>query len=270
MKVLKGKVRIEDAGFDWKILGPDVPKDPKMVEYVAWQSDQDAYAHTGQKCSAQSILFMHKNWTKTNFLELIEKQANKRSLSNLSIGPVLSWNNERIKAHIDAVLELDGSKLLFGGEPLPQPHTIPAVYGSYKPTAIYVPFKHFRSSNKFKLLTTELFGPFQIVTDYRTNEVPALLNLLERMSHHLTAAVVSNDQLFTEQILGSTVNGTTYAGLRARTTGAPQNHWFGPCGDPRGAGIGTAEAIQLVWSHHREIVTDIGPIKEDWTIPEPN
>jgi len=59
----------------------------------------------------------------------------------------------------------------------------------------------------------------------------------------LTAAVVSNDQVFTEKILGSTVNGTTYAGIRARTTGAPQNHWFGPAGDPRGAGIGTAEAI---------------------------
>jgi 1-pyrroline-5-carboxylate dehydrogenase len=29
-KVLSGKIRIEDAGFDWKILGPDVPKDEKM------------------------------------------------------------------------------------------------------------------------------------------------------------------------------------------------------------------------------------------------
>jgi len=28
------------------------------------------------------------------------------------------------------------------------------------------------------------------------------------------------------QILGSTVNGTTYCGRRARTTGAPQNHWY--------------------------------------------
>lgn len=43
--------------------------------------------------------------------------------------------------------------------------------------------------------------------------------------------------------MGRTINGTTYEGLRARTTGAPQNHWFGPSGDPRGAGIGTAEAI---------------------------
>ena len=53
-----GQVFLEDAGFDWKILGPDVSD----VEYVAWQSDQDAYACSGQKCSAQSILFMHRNW----------------------------------------------------------------------------------------------------------------------------------------------------------------------------------------------------------------
>ena len=26
-------------------------------------------------------------------------------------------------------------------------------------------------------------------------------------------------------VLSHTVNGTTYAGIRARTTGAPQNHW---------------------------------------------
>jgi len=26
-KKLEGKVRLEDGGFDWKILGPDVPKD---------------------------------------------------------------------------------------------------------------------------------------------------------------------------------------------------------------------------------------------------
>lgn len=186
------------------------------------------------------------------------------------MGPVLSWTNERIKAHIDSVLELDGAKILFGGEPLPQPHKIPAIYGSFKPTAVFVPLKHFRGEKKFKLLTTELFGPFQIVTEYGNKDVDYLLEILEGMSHHLTAAVVSNDSVFQERILSSTVNGTTYSGLRARTTGAPQNHWFGPCGDPRGAGIGTAEAIKLVWSHHREIVSDIGPISPTWTIPPPN
>jgi len=44
---------------------------------------------------------------------------------------------------------------------------------------------------------------------------------MEKMSHHLTAAVVSNDPIFTEEVLSRTVNGTTYHGLRARTTGAP-------------------------------------------------
>lgn len=46
--VMKGKIKIEDAGFDWKILGPDVQE----VDYVVWQCDQDAYAFSGQKCSA--------------------------------------------------------------------------------------------------------------------------------------------------------------------------------------------------------------------------
>lgn len=52
------QVFLEDAGFDWKVLGPDVSN----LEYVAWVCDQDAYACSGQKCSAQSMLFMHKNW----------------------------------------------------------------------------------------------------------------------------------------------------------------------------------------------------------------
>lgn len=31
-KLTHGKVKIEDAGFDWKILGPDVSN----IDYVAW------------------------------------------------------------------------------------------------------------------------------------------------------------------------------------------------------------------------------------------
>lgn len=66
-----------------------------------------------------------------------------------------------------------------------------------------------------------------------------MIECCNRFNNHLTAGVVSNDVLFLEKVLGSTLNGVTYAGNRARTTGAPQNHWFGPSGDPRGAGIGT-------------------------------
>lgn len=82
-----------------------------------------------------------------------------------------------------------------------------------------------------------------MITEYGDKDVDKVIETCEAMTHHLTAAVVSNDPIFTNKILESTINGTTYAGMRARTTGAPQNHWFGPCGDPRGAGIGTDEAI---------------------------
>ena len=117
---------------------------------------------------------------------------------------------------------------------------------------------------------TELFGPFQIVVEYGDKDVPYVLELLNALPKYLTAALVSNDPIFTDNILGDTLNGTQYHGLRARTTGAPQNHWFGPSGDPRGAGIGTAEAIKHTWSHHREIITDTGPIPRDWVMPGPS
>ena len=148
------------------------------------------------------------------------------------------------------------------------------------------------------------------------------------MENHLTAGVVSNDVQFCNHVLANTINGTTYAGLRARTTAAPQQHWFGgfcveggirdsddesrqmrdergkrkgergkkkeergktrrnqtkrdrltqqpvpppttltptgPSGDPRSAGIHTAEAIKLCWSSHREIIYDWGPVADSW------
>ncbi|MBA0794430.1 hypothetical protein Gohar_018759, partial [Gossypium harknessii] len=229
---LKGRVKLEDAGFDWKILGPDVEE----VDYVAWVCDQDAYACSGQKCSAQSILFMHEVTT------------------------------EAMLEHKKKLLQISGSKLLFGGEPL-ENHSIPAIYGAIKPTAIYIPLEEILKPANYELVTKEIFGPFQIITDYKKDQLPMVLDALERMHAHLTAAVVSNDPIFLQDVIGKTVNGTTYAGLRARTTGAPQNHWFGPAGDPRGAGIGTPEAIKLVWSCHREIIYDFGPVPRGWEIP---
>lgn len=259
---VNGRVRLEDAGFDWKVIGPDF--EPAWLDYVAWQSDEDAYNAAGQKCSAQSILFVHDNWTKPLLPKLAEL-AKRRSLENLSVGPVLSWTNKQMAAHIAAVLKVPGSELLFGGSAL-EGHTIPDCYGAYQPTAIRVPLARFTDGH-VGLLTTELFGPFQIVVSYGDKDIPTVLGILESMSHHLTAAVVSADAEFQNKVLAATVNGTTYCGMRARTTGAPQNHWFGPSGDPRGAGIGTPEAIISTWSAHREIVFDQGSLQADWKTP---
>ena len=263
-KELHGKIKIEDAGFDWKVLGPDA--NSKMVDYVSWVCDQDAYACSGQKCSAQSILFVHENWKKLGVLEKIKSLASRRKLDDLTIGPVLTWTTEAMKNHINKLLSIPGAKVLFGGNELKN-HSIPKVYGAIEPTAVYVPLHELLKPGNYEIATTEVFGPLQVVTEWKDGETNLVLNALQRMSHHLTAGVVSNDPIFINEIVSNTVNGTTYAGLRARTTGAPQNHWFGPSGDPRGAGIGTREAIQLVWSSHREVISDYGPIANNWTIP---
>lgn len=263
--VMQGRVRLEDAGFDWKVIGPDY--DARWLDYVAWQCDQDAYNASGQKCSAQSILFVHDNWRK-HLLPKLASLAALRKIDDLTVGPVLSWTTQRMQEHVAAVSALPGAKLLFGGKPL-EGHRVPDCYGTLQPTAVEVPLAAL-AGDHFELATTELFGPFQVIVNYGDEDLHTVLQILERISHHLTAAVVSNDVTFQNRVLAATVNGTTYCGMRARTTGAPQNHWFGPCGDPRGAGIGTPEAIIQTWSGHREVIMDQGPLPDGWTVPDLN
>jgi 1-pyrroline-5-carboxylate dehydrogenase len=256
-----GKVRLEDAGFDWKVIGPDVGD----VDYVAWQCDQDAYASSGQKCSAQSIVFVHENWQAVGLLDKLHALAQRRKLDNLTVGPVLTVTTNALLDHTSTLSQISGARVLWGGKELAS-HTIPEQYGAVEPTAVFVPLAEMLKEENFEKCVTEIFGPFQVITYYNDETLPLVLEALERMSHHLTAAVVSNDPVFQTRVLAHTVNGTTYAGRRARTTGAPQNHHFGPAGDPRGAAIGTPEAIQSVWSCHREIIHDT-LVPENWTQP---
>ena len=76
VKDLRGRIKLEDAGFNWKILGPDVPPEgSKNYDFAVWQADQDAYGFSGQKCSAQSILFAHKNWVERGFLDDLKERV---------------------------------------------------------------------------------------------------------------------------------------------------------------------------------------------------
>jgi 1-pyrroline-5-carboxylate dehydrogenase len=263
-EIVKGKIKMEDAGFDWKIMGPDV----QYEDYVAWQADQDAYALSGQKCSAQSLVFVHENWKNAGLYEKLADLASQRNLKDLSIGPVLSMSTQAMLDHMNKILKISGTRVLFGGKPL-EGHTIPKKYGAIQPTAVFVPLNEMLKDENFGLCTTEIFGPFQVMTEWKVGEEDLVIQACEKLKLHLTAAIMTNDVLLQQKFLGHTVNGTTYVGIRARTTGAPQNHWFGPCGDPRGAGIGTPEAIKLVWSSHREIIEDFGPIPTGWKRPPP-
>jgi len=234
------------------------------VEFVVWQSDQDAYAFSGQKCSAQSMLIAHEKWMDLGIVEKLGERAALRSLEDLTCSPVLTWSNADIANHMNACLQVSGAKLAFGGKPLAH-NDIPECYGAWEPTAVYMPIDEILASEAaFGLATRELFGPFQVITSFKDGQVDLVLELINRMQNHLTAGIVSNDHVFIQKILGNTINGTTYAGIRARTTAAPQQHWFGPSGDPRSAGIHTQEAIKLCWSSHREIIYDHAPVPSTW------
>lgn len=159
---LRGKVFLEDAGFDWKVLGPDVSD----LDYVAWQCDQDAYACSGQKCSAQSILFAHSNWVRAGLLDKCKERAASRRLGDLTVGPVLTWTTGAILGHAERLLQIPGAKLLWGGRPLQTPHGIPECYGAVEPTAVGVPLEALDDPAHFAAATTEVFGPFQVVVEY--------------------------------------------------------------------------------------------------------
>ena len=254
LRITEGRIKKEDSGFDWKLLGPNVI--PSKIDLVAETSDKDAYAASGQKCSAQSILFLHKNWQRLGFEKKIRDIAAKRNLKDLTIGPVLTWDNHQFQEHIDKLLQVPGAKLLFGGKPLSDRRSVPKCYGVFEPTAVYVPLNQIMPN--IKLVAREVFGPVQIVTVWESkNYLEKILAIIEKFGSHLTAGVADNGQNFLNYVLGRTTNGTTYAGIRARTTGAPQWHFFGPCGHPACAGIGTPEAIINTWSQNRTIIFDV-------------
>jgi hypothetical protein len=56
-------------------LAPEVPEDSRSIESLL--ELQDAYACSGQKCSAQSILFMHSNWSDSGLLDKMKALAGR-------------------------------------------------------------------------------------------------------------------------------------------------------------------------------------------------
>lgn len=54
--------------------------------------------------------------------------ASRRSLQNLTVGPVLTVSTDTILSHTKKLLQIDGAKLLWGGEELSN-HSIPKQYG---------------------------------------------------------------------------------------------------------------------------------------------
>jgi 1-pyrroline-5-carboxylate dehydrogenase len=249
-RVTGGRVKFEDAGLGWKILGPHFTDSD--VDLVATNSDHDAYSASGQKCSAQSILFPHSRWLEKNLIFKLGALAARRNFNDLTLSPVITWNNEQIQSHVDKICALSGAQCLFGGMPFSEEwHNVPLQkYGSYQPTAILLPLQ--TALDNRELIMTEVFAPFQLLIPWHSPEdLTAVLRLVNSFSRHLTAAVVDRDQRWLSYVLANTKPGTTYYGINAGTTGAPEWHHFGPTGHPANAGIGTREDIIQTWSQPR-------------------
>ena len=58
------------------------------------------------------------NWKDSGLVENMKSQAARRSLADLTVGPVLSWTTEKMLGHMESILKLKGTKLLFGGKAL--------------------------------------------------------------------------------------------------------------------------------------------------------
>ena len=107
-KALYGKVRIEGGGMDWKIVGKNQGLDSgKVYEICA----KDAYSFSGQKCSAQSLLFIHASWDLLVFQNNLKKLAAKEVM-----GPLLTLQSDEIIDHANKLLEIKGAKLWFGNK----------------------------------------------------------------------------------------------------------------------------------------------------------
>ena len=64
--------------------------------------------------------------------------------------------------HVEALKKLPGASLAFGGDQL-QGHSIPQQYGAITPTAVFVPLAEILKPENFELVTTEVFGPVQVL-----------------------------------------------------------------------------------------------------------
>lgn len=96
-------------------------------------------------------------------------------------------------------MAIPGAKLLFGGKQLTN-HTIPSIYGSYEPTAIFIPLDMIKNQKYNGIATTELFGPFQVVTQYNDASINDVLSVINGFENHLTAGIVSNDIGFLRKV----------------------------------------------------------------------
>jgi 1-pyrroline-5-carboxylate dehydrogenase len=197
---------------------------------------RSAFGAQGQKCSACSRVYIHRDVRQKFVEQLVEKTRHIKVGNPLErdvwMGPVI--NEAAVKTYLSAVERAtrDGGKILTGGKRITTP---PMDRGYFvEPTIIDgLPATH-------PLFSEELFVPITVLAEVMT--LDEALDLANRTEYGLTAGIYSEDEGDLRTFFERIQAGVTYANRRAgATTGAwpgvnPFGGWKASGSTGRGTG----------------------------------
>ncbi len=201
---------IETGGKNPAIIMPSAD-----LEKAADGVYRSAFGNQGQKCSACSRTYVHRERRKA-FVELLVEKTRKIRIGNpldrdVYMGPVI--NQGAVDTYLRAIEQArrDGGKVLYGGRRLTGE---PYDHGFFVEPAIIdgLPKDH-------PLFFEELFVPILVIAD--VHDLGEAIDWSNRSEYGLTAGIFSEDPKDVEQFFEEISAGVIYANRRAgATTGA--------------------------------------------------
>ncbi len=176
---------------------------------------RSAFGYDGQKCSANSRVYVERSVARP-FLDLLVEKAGKIRVGDPTrrenwMGPVI--NERSLRKFTDAVAEAsrDGGRIEVGGEVLSDADTERGFFPT--PTVVSgLPTSH-------RLFRDELFVPFIVVGE--VDSLDEALSLANDTAYGLTAGIFSHDDDQIRRFLDTIQAGVVYVNRRSgATTGA--------------------------------------------------
>ncbi len=174
-----------------------------------------AFGYDGQKCSATSRLYVHKN-IKARFLEELVRETSALKVGDprkrdVFMGPVVNKRAfENFKKYIETA-KRDGGEILYGGEALSGGEYDKGYY--VQPTIIT------GLKRDHQLFKQELFLPILLVDEFSSLE--EALNEANNTEYGLTAGIFSEDRSEIDYFMQKIQFGVVYANRKGgATTGA--------------------------------------------------
>ncbi len=178
-----------------------------------------AYGYSGQKCSANSRVYVQSE-VKDEFLEMLEERLASLKVEDpreksAFMGPII--NPAAMGTFVEAVKEAkkDGGKIVFGGNVMTS--------GAFRRGYYVQPTLVAGLSPDNQLFKRELFVPLLVVAEFKTLE--QALDEANDTDYGLTAGIFSEDKKEVAKFMDKIQFGVVYAN---RSGGATTGAWPGP------------------------------------------